>query len=156
VPGRFGFNRTVLGWDGPFIKEIVTMCITSVQVLSSHQLADLHTRFLVLLPKIETHARIYFRYLRPHRKEEALQEMRALAWLWFRQLAQRGKDAGDYLSMFNDFLVRAVSSGRRIMGYEKAKDAMCVSGQIAMNTDKVEEAIDNFKQAVLPFKHCFS
>jgi hypothetical protein len=38
---------------------------------------------------------------------------------WFRQLAQRGKDAGDYLSTFNDFLVRAVSSGRRIMGYEK-------------------------------------
>ena len=55
--------------------------------------------------------------------------MRALAWLWFRRLAQRGKDAGDYLSTFNDFLVRSVSSGRRIMGYEKAKDAMCVRTQ---------------------------
>jgi hypothetical protein len=129
VPGRFGFYRTVLGWDGPLIKEIVIMCITSVQVLSSHQLADLHTRFLVLLPKIETHGRIYFRYLRPHRREEALQEMRALAWLWFLRLAQRGKDAGDYLSTFNDFLVRAVSSGRRVIGTEKAKDAMCVRTQ---------------------------
>jgi hypothetical protein len=79
VPERFGFYRTVLGWDGPFIKEIVTMCTTSVHVLSASQLADLHTRFLVLLPKIETHGRIYFRYLRPHRKEEVLQEMRALA-----------------------------------------------------------------------------
>jgi hypothetical protein len=109
--------------------EIVIMCTTPVHVLSSHQLADLHIRFLALLPKIETHGRIYFRYLRPHRKEEALQEMRSLAWLWFRRLAQRGKDGGDYLSTFNDFLVRAVSSGRRIMGYEKAKDAMCVRTQ---------------------------
>jgi hypothetical protein len=107
VPGRFGIYRTVLGWDGPFIKEIVTMCITSVQVLSSPQLADLHIKFLVLLPKIETHGRIYFRYLRPHRKEEALQEMRALAWQWFRRLAQRGKDAGDYLSPFNPDFHRA-------------------------------------------------
>jgi hypothetical protein len=57
-----------------------------IQALSLHQLADLHTRFLMLLPKIETHGRIYFLYLRPHRKEEALQEMRALAWLWFRRL----------------------------------------------------------------------
>jgi hypothetical protein len=55
--------------------------------------------------------------------------MRALAWLWFRRLAQRGKDAGDYLSTFNDFLVRSVSSGRRVTGYEKAKDALCVRTQ---------------------------
>jgi hypothetical protein len=105
------------------------MCAPMIQALSLHQLTDLHTRFLVLLPKIETHGRIYFRHLRPHRKEEALQEMRALAWLWFRRLAQRGKDAADYLSTFNDFLVRAVSSGRRIMGYEKAKDVLCVRTQ---------------------------
>jgi hypothetical protein len=104
------------------------MCTASNHVLT-HPLADLHSRFLTLLPKIETHGRIYFRQLRPHRKEEALQEMRALAWLWFRQLAQRGKDAADYLSTFNDFLVRAISSGRRIMGYEKAKDAMSARTQ---------------------------
>jgi hypothetical protein len=105
------------------------MCTKSIQLLSSHRLTELHSRFLTLLPKIETHGRIYFRQLRPHRKEETLQEMRALAWFWFRRLAQRGKDAGQYLSAFNDFLVRAISSGRRIMGYEKAKDAMCVRTQ---------------------------
>ena len=101
------------------------MCVPIVQSLSSDQLADLHTRFLVLLPRIETHGRIYFRHLRSNQKDEVFQEMRALAWLWFVRLAQRGKDAGEFLATFNDFLVRAVSNGRRLLGNEKAKDAMC-------------------------------
>jgi superfamily II RNA helicase len=41
------------------------------------------------------------------------------------RLAQRGKDAAEFLATFNDFLVRAVSNGRRLMGNEKAKDAGC-------------------------------
>jgi hypothetical protein len=105
------------------------MCAPTIRPLSSAQLADLHTRFLVLLPTIETHGRIYFRHLKPNRKEEALQEMLALAWARFLRLAQRGKDALEFLATFNDFLVRAVSNGRRLMGTEKAKDAMCVRTQ---------------------------
>lgn len=105
------------------------MCAPTIHPLSSAQLANLHTRFLVLLPKIETHGRIYFRHLRPHQKDEVLQEMRSLAWLWFLRLAQRGKDAAEFLATFNDFLVRAVSNGRRLMGNEKAKDAMCALTQ---------------------------
>jgi hypothetical protein len=120
------------------------MCAPMIQTLSLHQLTDLHTRFLVLLPKIETHGRIYFRYLRPHRKEEALQEMRSLAWMWFLRLAQRGKDVGEFLSTFNDFLVRAVSTGRRILGYEKAKDAMCARTQKRRGF-KVESLPNDFR-----------
>ena len=101
------------------------MCISSVQVLSSHQLAELHSRFMDLLPRIESHGRIRFRFLKPDRKEEVLQELRSLAWLWFKRLAQRGKDAANFLAKFNDFLVRAVCSGRRILGNEKAKDVLC-------------------------------
>jgi len=95
------------------------MCISS-----PHQLADLHTRFQGLLPRIELHGRIYFRHLRSHRKEEVLQEMRSLAWLWFLRLARRGKDANEFLVTFSRFLARAINSGRRIMGQEKAKDPM--------------------------------
>jgi Mor family transcriptional regulator len=73
-----------------------------------------------------------------------LQEMRSLAWMWFLRLAQRGKDAGDYLSTFNDFLVRAVSSGRRIMGTEKAKDAMCVR-TLKRRGFKVESLPNDFR-----------
>ena len=105
------------------------MCTAPIQALCHHQLDNLHTRFLVLLPRIERHGRIYFRHLRSHRKEEAFQEMRALAWMWFVRLAQRGKDAGEFLTTFNDFLVQAVSNGRRVLGQEKAKDAMCEATQ---------------------------
>jgi hypothetical protein len=75
------FYRTVLAWTVPLSKEIVSMCVPIVQSLSSDQLADLHTRFLVLLPRIETHGRIYFRHLRSNQKDEVFQEMRALGWL---------------------------------------------------------------------------
>jgi hypothetical protein len=91
--------------------------------LAELPLATLQTRFLALLPKIETHARIYFRHVHcPHRKADALQEMRALAWLWFVQLARRNKDAADFCSTFSGFLARAVNSGRRLSGMTKAKD----------------------------------
>ena len=105
------------------------MCAPTIRPLSSDQLADLHTRFLVLLPSIETHGRVYFRHLKPHRKEEALQDMLALAWVRFLRLAQRGKDVLEFLATFNEFLVRAVGNGRRVLGIEKAKDAMCVRTQ---------------------------
>lgn len=88
-------------------------------------LAELHARFLDLLPKIELHGRIFFRHLPGHRKEEAIQEMHALAWKWFVRLARRGKDAAEFLTTFNTFLARAVNSGRRLSGAEKAKDVMC-------------------------------
>ena len=91
--------------------------------------ATLHDRFLALLPKIETHGSIVFRQLHPSKKEEVLQEMRALAWKWFVRLAQRGKDAAEFISTFNTFLARAIRNGRRIMGQEKAKDAMCEFAQ---------------------------
>src|SRR5476649_2086780 len=103
------------------------MCM--IQALSPDQLADLHTRFLTLLPRIERHGRIYFRHVPRHKKDEVFQEMRALAWLWFRRLAQRGKDVAEFLSTFSDFLVRAVNNGRRVHGNEKAKDAMNVMTQ---------------------------
>jgi hypothetical protein len=100
-----------------------------IQPLSLDQLTDLHAKFLVLLPKIETHGRIYFRHLKGNRKEEALQEMRSLAWSWFLRLVQRGKDVFEFLTTFSDFLVRAVSNGRRLLGFEKAKDVMSTMTQ---------------------------
>ena len=104
-------------------KEIDRMCIPACQLNS------VHDRFLALLPKIELHGRIFFRHLKPHKKEEVLQEMRALAWKWFVRLAQRGKDAAEFISTFNSYLARAIRNGRRIMGQEKAKDAMCEFAQ---------------------------
>src|SRR5687767_15544081 len=84
------------------------MCIPACQLNS------VHDRFLALLPKIELHGRIFFRHLKPHKKEKVLQDMRALAWKWFVRLAQRGKDAAEFISTFNSFLARAVRNGRQL------------------------------------------
>jgi len=87
--------------------------------------AHLHAHFLELLPAIETHGNIYFRHLRcPHKRADAIQEMRALAWRWFVRLAHQGKDVSEFLTTFNTFLARAINSGRRLAGMSKAKDVM--------------------------------
>jgi len=91
---------------------------------AGHSLTDLHSRFLVLLPRIELHGRIFFRGLASHKREEAIAEMTAVAWKWFRRLAERGKDVSQFQMVFVYLVARAVNSGRRVTGQEKAKDVM--------------------------------
>jgi len=86
--------------------------------------ADLHTRFLELLPRIDLHGRIFFRDLRCHPREEAIAEMIGVAWKWFCRLAERGKDVSQFQMVFVFLVARAVKSGRRITGQVKAKDVM--------------------------------
>lgn len=91
----------------------------------THALEHLHAAFLTLVPRIETHGRIYFRHLRcAHRREEALAEMTALCWKWFLRLTERGKDADRFAAALVGFAARAVRSGRRACGQERAKDVM--------------------------------
>jgi hypothetical protein len=86
---------------------------------------ELHARFLSILPRIELHGRVYFRHLRcPHQKEDAVQEMAALCWKWFVRLAARGRDATRFPGALATFAARAVRSGRRVCGQEKAKDVL--------------------------------
>jgi hypothetical protein len=84
----------------------------------------LAARFLVVLPRIELHARIYFRFLPPDRKEEAVAETVALAWCWFVRLSQRGKDVILFVSALASFAARAVLSGRRLCGQLPARDVL--------------------------------
>jgi len=101
------------------------MCRPSRRQPQVDAVADLQVRFLVLLPRIELHGRIYFRFLRcPVRREEAVAEMVALSWQWFVRLAQGGKDATQFPSALAAFAARAVKSGRRVCGQEKAKDVL--------------------------------
>ena len=86
---------------------------------------EMHARFLLLLPRVELHGRIYFRHLRcPHKKADAIQEMCALAWKWFLRLHERGRDPADFVKGFVSLLARAVNSGRRLVGMAHAKDAL--------------------------------
>jgi hypothetical protein len=86
--------------------------------------AQLRTGFLALLPRFLRHARIYFRDERPDRREENVAETLALAWSWYRRLAERGKDAAQFPMAFIVLAARSVASGRKAAGMEKSKDVM--------------------------------
>lgn len=88
-------------------------------------LPRLHDGFQSILPRIELHAGIHFRHIKCRQtREEKIAESIALAWKWYRQLKLRGKDPDQFPSALASFAVRAVKSGRRLCGQEKAKDVM--------------------------------
>jgi hypothetical protein len=96
------------------VKEVVSMAAKS-----------LPARFLALLPRIQTHALIVFRdVVCPQRRADLIAEMIALAWLWFVRLAKRGKAVEDFVVTFCRLLAKAVKSGRKLVGMEKAKDVL--------------------------------
>lgn len=85
----------------------------------------LHDAFLSIIPKVETHARIFFRHIKcPEKKADRIAETIALAWSWFRKLARRGKDATCFPCTLASFAVRHVNAGRRLCGQEKGRDVM--------------------------------
>ena len=88
-------------------------------------LSKLQARFLQIRERIETHARIYFRHVKCwFKKADYIAETIALAWKWFRRLAQKGKDATEFASTLASYAARAVNSGRRITGQVKSKDVL--------------------------------
>ena len=88
-------------------------------------MTSLHTRFLLLLPRIEAHARVYFRFIRcSEKRADRIAETIALAWKWFLRLDARGKDASQFVNTFAILAAKAVGSGRRLAGMERAKDVM--------------------------------
>lgn len=90
----------------------------------------LHRLFLVILPRIETHARISFRDVKcPEKRADRIAETVALCWKWFRRLAERGKDATQFASALASFAAKAVRSGRRVCGQLKPKDVLSERAQ---------------------------
>jgi hypothetical protein len=84
-----------------------------------------HAAFLTILPRIMLHGQVVFRNLKcPDRKANAIAEIVALSWRWFLRLAAKGKDATRFPTALATFAARAVKSGRRLCGQEKAKDVM--------------------------------
>ena len=99
--------------------------IASVNAACFTSTADLHARFLTIEPRIRTHARVYFRSVKcPVKKEDFIAETVALAWKWFKRLAEKAKDATQFASVLATYAARAVKWGRRVTGQLKAKDVM--------------------------------
>jgi len=90
---------------------------------------QLHRRFLTILPRIERHARVYFRHFGQARKEEMMADVIALSWKWFCRLVERGKDVSQFVSAVATYVVKAVHSGRRLCGQLKAKDVLSERAQ---------------------------
>jgi hypothetical protein len=81
--------------------------------------------FLLILPRIEVHAQISFRSVRcHHQRDDAISETVALCYHWFTRLRARGKKPELFPSVLAIYAVRAVKSGRRLCGQERAKDAL--------------------------------
>jgi hypothetical protein len=103
----------------------------------------LHDRFLLFLPRIEAHAKIYFREIRcAANRADRIAETIALAWKWFLRLEERGKDATPFVSAIATYAVKAVKSGRRLAGMEKAKDVM--NGRTQQRQGFVVEKLPDF------------
>src|SRR5262249_14539431 len=83
-----------------------------------------------ILPAIESHARFAMRHLScGSRRDDAVAEAVALAWLWFRRLTRRGEDATKYVKTLAVFAARAVRSGRHLCGTEQARDVLSERAQ---------------------------
>jgi hypothetical protein len=88
-------------------------------------IAAVQAQFLALLPRLQNHGQIYFRHLRcADRKQDAVQEMVALAWKWFLRLQQRGKNVEHFPMVFIFLVAKAVQHGRRLCGQAKGKDVL--------------------------------
>src|SRR5262249_26379129 len=91
---------------------------------------EMQRRFLAILPVLERHGRVCFGHFKcRHRLEEALAEMAALAWKWFLRLVEQGKDGGDFPTTIATFAARAVRTGRRLCGQERARDVLSPRAQ---------------------------
>jgi hypothetical protein len=103
------------------------VAVPTPMALSVHVL---QARFLSILPRIELHGRISFRYLRcPHQRADAVSEVVALAWKWHLRLAERGKDATRFPLTLATFAARAVRAGRRVCGQERWRDVLSATAQ---------------------------
>jgi hypothetical protein len=76
--------------------------------------ASQHGRFLALLPAIQRHVKIAFRRWSGERKEEAVQEAVAYAFVAYLRLVQLGKEDLVYASPLASYAVARVRDGRSV------------------------------------------
>jgi hypothetical protein len=85
--------------------------------------------FLTILPAIETHARICFRFLRADLREERIANAVALAFLGYHSLARRNRLGQAYAGAMANFAVRATRSGRVAGSGQNSKEVLSLLAQ---------------------------
>src|SRR5262249_52480741 len=102
VAGLFLFPTLGVPPSGTPVSKRTTMSKPNPGPQSAVQ-----AHFLAILPRVELHATIYFRDVRcPDKREDYIQETRALAWKYFLRAIQRGKDPLTFVSQIATFAAR--------------------------------------------------
>ena len=83
-----------------------------------------HAAFEAMLPIIENHARIAFRYLDDEAREEAIQETVCNACVAYARLAERGKTDVAFPSVLAKFGVSQTRDGRKVGGKLNIRDVL--------------------------------
>jgi len=92
--------------------------------------SDLQTKFLEILPQIESEARFAFRHRPRQYRQDLIAEAVARAWLAFVALARRRKDGTQYPTALAKFAVLAVKAGRPIGHAANANDLWQVAAKL--------------------------
>ena len=104
--------------------------IETTASISRMTVPQLQAAFLVIQPRILTHAALIFRGVRCFdQRAEYIAETVAVAWRWFLRMAERGKDARHFPSVLASYAARAVKSGRRLCGQLRSKEVLSELGQ---------------------------
>jgi hypothetical protein len=128
--------------------------------------AQLQARFQTILPRIELHARIYFRHVKcPGKRQDAIAETVAVAWQWFLRTTEQGKNPAEFVSALASYAARHVHSGRRLCGQERARDALSplaqrrrgftVSSLPDFSDNPFSEALSDNTRSPVPDQVCF-
>jgi hypothetical protein len=127
----FSQHTTAPSEGGGLYQKVVPLITGSSKSFDAKNADNaLHHQFLALLPKLHTHAAIYFRGIKcPDKKADTFNEMIALAWRWFLGLKENGKDISKFTMVFVYLVAKAVKSGRRVCGQEKSKDVLSPRAQ---------------------------
>ena len=83
-----------------------------------------HGRFLGMLPKILSHARRRMRNLPRHVRDEAVDDVVALALLSYARLVERGLEDRAYASPLAQYSVAQYRAGRRAAGRVSSRDVL--------------------------------
>jgi hypothetical protein len=93
-------------------------------------MSSCRAEFTRALPRIQLHAQIAFRDVPcGQRRDDCVAEVIALSWAWWSQLHRRGKQPATFVAALARYAARAVRSGRRLCGQERASDVLSSTAQ---------------------------
>ena len=117
-----------------------------------------HDMFAELLPSMRAQARFAFRNLASHEREEAIQEVLALAFVMLANLVRAERKQFAYATPLVQFAIRQYRAGRRVGVPLNINDVTCehaqrVRGFKLKSLDRCEAATGEWREILVEDKH---